>query len=129
MPKKKNHRITPKERVIHDRAVALRKMTDEKLVEYVDRQYIAGVDTGRISNELVEQETAKQTAKQTANKIMAAISNIKGIGKATSDKIKDAILEVLNLNPCDGCTMENDCYTDHTDKRHECGTYSRYLGV
>ena len=117
MPKKKNCRRTPKEREIHDRAVALRKMTDEKLIAYVDRQFAAGVDAGRISNELVAQDTARQ--------ITAAISNIKGIGKATIDKIKEAILEVLN--PCTGCTMEYDCYTNRTDKRHECGTYSKYL--
>ena len=117
MPKKRNCRRTFKEREIHDRAVALRKMTDEKLIAYVDRQFTAGVDAGRIGNELVAQEAAKQ--------ITAAISGIKGIGKAAIDKIKEAIMEVLN--PCTSCPMENDCYTDHTDKRHECNAYSKYL--
>ena len=117
MPKKRNCRRSEYEKEIHDRAVALRKMTDEKLIAYVDRQFAAGVDAGRIGNEITAQETAKQ--------ITAAISKIKGIGKATIDKIKETILEVLN--PCADCTMENDCYTDHTDKRHECGTYSKYL--
>ncbi|MCD8308920.1 MAG: hypothetical protein LUD19_03615 [Clostridia bacterium] len=43
---KKNYLKTPEERAIHDRAVSLRKMTDQQLCETMDRQYSLGVDEG-----------------------------------------------------------------------------------
>ena len=117
MPKKRNCRRNEHEKELHDQAVVLRKMTDAKLIEYMNKQYTAGIDTGRISNEIVAQDTAKQ--------ILQAIRGIKGIGAATISKIETAVREILN--PCKDCPMEHDCYTDYTDKRHECGTYSKYL--
>ena len=83
---KRNCRRTEQERTIHERAVALRKMTDEQLVGHVDRQYTAGIDTGRIGIELTQQETGE--------KILAAISEVKGIGAATITKIRAVIQEI-----------------------------------
>lgn len=43
---KKNCRMTDNERAIHDRAVSLRKMTDQQLCEAMDRQHSSGIDEG-----------------------------------------------------------------------------------
>ena len=29
-------------------------------------------------------------------------------------------------NPCSSCNLEQDCYTAHTDKRHECDAYDSF---
>ena len=43
---KKNFRMNNAERAIHDRAVSLRKMTDQALCDYMDRQRKEGMDAG-----------------------------------------------------------------------------------
>ena len=43
MAKKKNCRMTDEERAVHDRAVSLRKMTDQQLCETMDRQHSKGI--------------------------------------------------------------------------------------
>ena len=48
MAKKRNRRRNGQERAYHERAVALRKMTDEQLVKHFDRNYQAGLDAGRL---------------------------------------------------------------------------------
>ena len=120
MSKKRNCRRNEREKELHDQAVALRKMTDAKLIEYMNKQYTAGIDTGRINNEIVAHDTAKQ--------IMQTIKSMKGIGAATISKIISKIEPTVReiLNPCNNCPMEHDCYTDHTDKRHECNTYNKF---
>lgn len=55
MAKKKNCRMTEEERAVHDRAVRLRKMTDQQLCDFVDRQHSLGIDEGiRLSKESVK---------------------------------------------------------------------------
>lgn len=43
---KKNCRMTYNERAVHDRAVSLRKMTDQQLCDAMDRKYNDGLDEG-----------------------------------------------------------------------------------
>lgn len=43
---RKNCRMTEAERAAHDRAVRLRKMTDQQLCDYMDAQHSKGVDDG-----------------------------------------------------------------------------------
>lgn len=43
---KKNCRMTDAERAVHDRAVSLRKMTDQALCDYMDSQRKEGIDAG-----------------------------------------------------------------------------------
>lgn len=43
---RKNCRMTEDERATHDRAVRLRKMTDQQLREYMDAQHTRGMDDG-----------------------------------------------------------------------------------
>ena len=52
---KKNCRMTDEERAMHDRAVRIRKMTDQQICEFVDRQHSAGIDEGiRLAQESTE---------------------------------------------------------------------------
>jgi 1-deoxy-D-xylulose 5-phosphate reductoisomerase len=88
---KRNCRRTNNERCIHERAVALRKMTDEQLIEHLDRQFTAGVDAGRMVPEVSERETAE--------KILTAIAGIKGIGAATAAKIRAATNDMTGGEP------------------------------
>ena len=83
MAKKRNCRRDPKERTEHERAVALKKMTDRQLLEHMDRQYKAGFDAGSIGIETAEQESMR--------KIIKTITSIKGIGAATLAKINTAL--------------------------------------
>ncbi len=60
---KKNFLKSPAERAVHDRAVSLRKMTDEQLCATMDRQYSLGVDEGiRMAQETAQkQESERET--------------------------------------------------------------------
>ena len=86
MAKKRNCRRKETERIAHERAVSLRKMSDAHLIEHVDGQYAAGFDAGRIGIVATEQEIAE--------KFLEAISTIKGVGAATISKIGAAINEM-----------------------------------
>lgn len=85
MAKKRSCRRTTDENVIHDKAVKLRKMTDEQLVHYVEdrveKARSEGFNRGKEQNKpfnIIE--------------IIGAIGNIKGIGASKLADIK-AILE------------------------------------
>lgn len=43
---KKNSKMTEEERAMHDRAVRIRKMTDEQLCEFIDHTYGKGMEEG-----------------------------------------------------------------------------------
>jgi hypothetical protein len=66
---------------LHVMASEIRKMTDAQLVDYVDRQFAAGVDAGRIATGLVGQEAVK--------KIMLATQGVEDIDTCR-------MLEILN---------------------------------
>ena len=42
----KNSKMSEHERAVHNRAVSLRKMTDQQLCDTMDRQHSAGIDEG-----------------------------------------------------------------------------------
>ena len=70
MAKKRNCRRTTDENIIHDKAVKMRKMTDEQLVHYV------------------EDRVASVHKPVSIEKIVEEIGNIKGIGTAKLEDIK-----------------------------------------
>jgi len=88
MAKKRNCRRKETERIVHERAVSLRKMSDAQLIGLLDSQYSAGFKAGRVGIEATEQEI------EIAEKILKAISAIKGIGVGTISKISAAITEM-----------------------------------
>lgn len=76
--KKKNCRMTEDERMKHERAVKLRKMTDEQLCDYVDT--------------LVEQAGKKEkntrpTVADFIRHLGSKVGSGNGIGQSTVDKI------------------------------------------
>lgn len=87
---KKNCRMTEAERAIHDRAVSIRKMTDQQICEFVNRQYSNGMDEGI--------KAAKHDAKATKNEAEAVTKFIEyltgkvgtgnGIGNGTIYRLK-----------------------------------------
>lgn len=85
MAKKRSCRRTTDENVIHDKAVKLRKMTDEQLVHYVEdrveKARSEGFNRGREQNKPLN-----------IMELINAIGNIRGIGESKLADIK-AILE------------------------------------
>lgn len=71
MAKKRNCRRTDEENRIHEKAVKLRKMTDEQLVRYVETQASEPDKSGPDISSFVEE-----------------LSSLRGIGAATVSKIK-----------------------------------------
>lgn len=68
--KKRNCRMTDSEKEIHDRAVKIRKMTDEQLCRYID-----------------ELSAAPPTDDKNIGRFLALISQTKGIGAVTERKL------------------------------------------
>jgi len=79
MAKKRSHERTPEERAIHERAVKLRKMTDEQLVVYIDG------GGGK---------TSPAPPSDIGAQILEKLRGLKGIGVATLAKIEAAVWEV-----------------------------------
>lgn len=75
--KKKNCRMTETERRIHDRAVRIRKMTDEQLCEYLNS--LANYKSEQNNSSVDDFICSLQEKAGTGN----------GIGKATVGKIKE----------------------------------------
>ena len=84
---KKNCRMTDEERAMHDRAVRIRKMTDQQICEFVDRQHSVGIDEGiRLA-----QESAEKTRDD------AALINkfIDGIGGGTVYRLRKEVANAV----------------------------------
>ena len=89
MPKKRNCKRTSEERTIHEKAVALRKMSDQQLVDYVNNQYTSGLDAGKHE---VKPQPAWESPQHITEQILLALSlNVKGIGPTLIAKMKPVI--------------------------------------
>ena len=79
---KRSCRRTEEENRIHDKAVKLRKMTDEQLIEYIDN---------------ISEKAAQEKKKSTnIESIIEEIGNIKGIGSVKLEEIKKILEKYLN---------------------------------
>ena len=76
MAKKRNCRRTTDENIIHDKAVKMRKMTDEQLVHYVEDRVAKARSEGFHQGKL--QAPAHKPV--SIEKIVEEIGNVKGIG-------------------------------------------------
>ena len=76
MPKKRSCRRTEEENRIHEKAVKLRKMTDEQLVKYVEGQAAEADNSGPDISSFVEE-----------------LNSLRGVGAATVSKIKAYAVE------------------------------------
>lgn len=88
MGKKRSCRRTTNENQIHDKAVKLRKMTDEQLVHYVEDRVEKARSEGFNQGKAQEPEYKSVSVE----KIINEIGNVRGIGATKLNDIK-AILE------------------------------------
>ena len=91
MAKKRSCRRTVNEDKVHEKAVKIRKMTDEQLVHYaedrVEKARSEGFNQGKKSSDGAD-----------INKFLKEISSIKGIGDVTICKIADHFKRAGNKN-------------------------------
>ncbi len=85
MGKKRSCRRTMDESVIHDKAVKMRKMTDEQLVHYVEDRVKKARSEGFNQGKEVKAETLQFTITDFAEEI----GTIKGIGMVTMGKFRE----------------------------------------
>lgn len=88
MAKKRNCRRTTDENIIHEKAVKMRKMTDEQLVNYVENR----VEKARSEGFNQGKSNAKAIPKINITEIIDEIGSVKGIGAAKLQVIR-GILE------------------------------------
>lgn len=91
MAKKRSCRRTADEDKIHEKAVKMRKMTDEQLVSYVENRAEKARSEGF-------NQGKKSATGMTVNDFLKEISKIKGIGDATLCKIMDHFRKAGQLN-------------------------------
>lgn len=91
--KKRSCRRTEKESELHDRAVKIRKMTDEQLCEYVDRKEQEAAESAykRGLKEAEKSKDAVGSVKDFLEEIQK--SKIPGVGTVTINKLKRAAAE------------------------------------
>ena len=95
MTKKRNCRRTVDENRIHEKAVKMRKMTDEQLVHYVEDR----VEKAR--SEGFHQGKAKASAqKASISSVLDEIGAIKGIGEAKMREIGAVLKKRLEGDGC-----------------------------
>ena len=95
MAKKRSCRRTVNENRIHDKAVKMRKMTDEQLVHYVEDR----VEKAR--SEGFHQGKAKASAqKASISSVLDEIGAIKGIGEAKMREIGAVLKKRLEGDGC-----------------------------
>lgn len=86
---KRKCRMTEHELDVHKRAVALRKMTDEQLVEaWANREGVSQHRKGVSEDKVLKVPTKLDTLLQELTD-----GSVKGIGKATTDKLIEYCLE------------------------------------
>lgn len=88
LAKKRSCRRTEDENKIHEKAVKMRKMTDEQLVHYVEDR----VEKARSE---VRNEAKKQTRKVNIGAIVEEIGSVKGIGTTKLADIKEILKKHL----------------------------------
>lgn len=85
MGKKRNCRRTTDENIIHEKAVKMRKMTDAKLVHYVEGRVEKARSEGFNKGKEVKAETLQYIIIDFAEEI----GRMKGIGMVTMSKIRE----------------------------------------
>lgn len=86
MAKKRSCRRTNDENVIHDKAVKMRKMTDEQLVHYVEDRVAKAESEGFNRGK-------KNGNNGSIGRFISELSKVSGIGAATISKIKAFAVE------------------------------------
>lgn len=97
---KRNCRLTTDEKKIHEKAVKMRKMTDEQLVEYVENRVAKAESEGfnRGKKKAVKVEVPADHYE--VRKFIEKIATIPGVGHATMNKINIAAREDGYIGEC-----------------------------
>ena len=90
MAKKRSCRRTADENIIHEKAVKIRKMTDQQLVDYVKDKEEKAWNEGFTQGQ-------SQVQKPDLDEILYEIQAIRGIGIVKIDKIKNIIQKGLGI--------------------------------
>ena len=93
MAKKRSCRRTMDENKIHDKAVKLRKMTDEQLVHYVEDR----VEKARSEGFNQGKNQAPKYKSISIEKIINEIGNVRGIGATKLSDIKEILEKHLEV--------------------------------
>lgn len=88
MSKKRSCRRTEDENKIHEKAVKMRKMTDEQLVHYVEDRVAKAHSEGY-------NEAKSHAPKANVDDIVSEIGNVKGIGVTKLAEIRTILTERL----------------------------------
>ena len=88
MSKKRSCRRTEDENKIHEKAVKMRKMTDEQLVHYVEDRVAKAHSEGY-------NEAKGRAPKANVDEIVSEIGNVKGIGVTKLAEIRIILTERL----------------------------------
>lgn len=84
MKKRRSDRRTMDEKRIHEKAVKIRKMTDEQLLDYVEGRAQQARSEGFFQGK-------KQNPQLSATEFVEEIGKIKGIGTGTMSKIRELL--------------------------------------
>lgn len=87
MGQKRSCRRTMDENIIHEKAVKMRKMTDEQLVRYIEDR----IEKARSEGFNRGKEQKKAAPQLSAVNFVEEIGKIKGIGIATMSKIRELL--------------------------------------
>ena len=93
MGKKRSCRRTTDENIIHDKAVKLRKMTDEQLVHYVEDR----AEKARSDGFNQGKSQAPKYKSVSIEKIINEIGNVRGIGATKLNDIKEILEKHLGV--------------------------------
>ena len=93
MAKKRSCRLTTNENVIHEKAVKMRKMTDEQLVHYVEDR----VEKARSEGFNEGKAQAPKYKSVSIEKIVNEIENIRGIGATKLGDIQSVLEKHLEV--------------------------------
>ncbi len=94
MAKKRSCRRTTDENIIHEKAVKMRKMTDEQLVNYVENR----VEKARSEGFNRGKEQTPKYKPVSIEKIINEIGDIRGIGAAKLDGIQSILKKHLEVS-------------------------------
>jgi len=96
MAKRRSCRRTAEEEMLHDRAVRIRKMTDEQLCRYLDEESQKAFERG------MEHGKKSAPVKKSVGEFIAAlqISKIPGIGAVTINKLLKVAMDNGYMEQC-----------------------------
>jgi hypothetical protein len=93
----KKSKMTQEEKNMHERAVKMKKMTDQQLCNFIDRTYGKGMEEGQKLEKVEKKDTADTTEIETFIKYLESrLGSGNHIGKGTIMQIRREIERYAN---------------------------------